>query len=238
MISTGEATIRLLSRYGVDTVFGIPGVHTLEFCRGLAEGSAVRHIQARNEMGAGFMADGYARSTGKPGVALTISGPGVTNAATALGQAYADSIPMLLISAEASSASLGKGWGVLHEVTDLNAVTQPLTALSACAHKPSDIPDLLAQAFTIFSSQRPRPVHISIPVDVLAMMVEDNWKPVSSPSKPQPDSGTIAAAADLLRDAKHPVILTGGGAAGSNVTTLAERLGAVVMYWSLTKGAG
>ena len=72
-------TIRLLGRYGVDTVFGIPGVHTLDFYRGLDKGG-VRHIQARNEQGAGFMADGYARVTGKPGVALVISGPGVTNA--------------------------------------------------------------------------------------------------------------------------------------------------------------
>ena len=77
MISTGEATMRLLARYGVDTIFGIPGVHTLEFYRGLAEGSALRHVQARNELGAGFMADGYARSTGRPGVMLTISGPGL-----------------------------------------------------------------------------------------------------------------------------------------------------------------
>lgn len=236
MITAGEATIRLLSRYGVDTVFGIPGVHTLEFCRGLAEGSAVRHIQARNEMGAGFMADGYARTTGRPGVALTISGPGVTNAATALGQAYGDSIPLLLISAEASSASLGKGWGVLHEVTDLNAVTRPLTALSACARFPSDIPDLLAQAFTIFRSQRPRPVHISIPVDILATLVEDNWKPVAPPAKPKADADAISAAAQFLQDAMLPVILTGGGAADADVTALAERLGALVMCSNAGKG--
>ena len=101
-VTTGEATIRLLAAYGVDTVFGIPGVHTLDFCRGLGTGSAVRHIQTRHEQGAGLMADGYARSTGRPGVALTISGPGVTNAATALGQAWADSVPLLLVSSDAA----------------------------------------------------------------------------------------------------------------------------------------
>ncbi|MEP1207773.1 MAG: 5-guanidino-2-oxopentanoate decarboxylase [Rhizobiaceae bacterium] len=236
MITAGEATIRLLARYGVDTVFGIPGVHTLEFCRGLAEGSAVTHIQARNEMGAGFMADGYARSTGKPGVALTISGPGVTNAATALGQSYADSLPLLLISAEASSDSLGKGWGVLHEVTDLNAVTRPLTAFSACARKAQDIPQLLGQAFSVFSSQRPRPVHISIPIEVLAELVEDDWQPVILPNKPQPDIDSIQVAADLLNTAQSPVILTGGGAIGADVTSLAERLGAIVVSSNAGKG--
>lgn len=236
MISTGEATMRLLARYGVDTVFGIPGVHTLEFYRGLADGSALRHVQARNEMGAGFMADGYARSTGRPGVMLTISGPGVTNAATALGQAYADSVPLLLISAEASTPSLGKGWGVLHEVTDLNGVTRPLTALSACARRGEDIPDLLAQAFGIFSSKRPRPVHISIPVDVLASLVDEDWQAVEPPPRPYPDPDVIVEAAAMLDVARRPVILVGGGAAEASVAPLAERLGAIVIASNAGKG--
>ena len=115
-ITCGEATIRLLAKYGVKTMFGIPGVHTLDFCRGLDKG--VRHIQARNEQGAGFMAEGWARATGEPGVALVISGPGVTNASTAIAQAYADSLPVLLLSSEPASYTIGKGWGVLHEVTE------------------------------------------------------------------------------------------------------------------------
>ena len=121
-LTVGEASIKLLEAYGVDTVFGIPGVHTLEFCRGLNQ-SSIRHVQARNEQGAGFMADGYARVSNRPGVALLISGPGVTNAATAMGQAYADSIPMLVLSADAASHTLGKGLGYLHEVTSLTDAT-------------------------------------------------------------------------------------------------------------------
>ena len=140
-MTCGEATVRLLAKYGVDTVFGIPGVHTLDFCRGLDKGE-VRHIQTRNEQGAGFMAEGYARATGRPGVALVISGPGVTNAATAVGQCYADSLPMLLLSAEAASYTIGKGWGVLHEVPEQKAVTAPITALSATAFKAADVPEL------------------------------------------------------------------------------------------------
>ena len=92
-LTGGQALVRLLANYDVDTVFGIPGVHTLELYRGLP-GSGIRHVLTRHEQGAGFMADGYARVSGKPGVCFIITGPGVTNAATAIGQAYADSIPI------------------------------------------------------------------------------------------------------------------------------------------------
>ena len=241
-ITCGEATIRLLARYGVETVFGIPGVHTLDFCRGLdtsgAEAARVTHVQARNEQGAGFMAEGYARATGKPGVALVISGPGVTNAATALGQCYADSLPMLLLSAEAASSSIGKGWGVLHEVSEQRAVTQPLTALSATARRAADVPELMAQAFSIFASERPRPVHISIPIDVQAELVEDTWAPVAPPSRPAPRAGLTAEAAALLKDAKRPLIMSGGGAwqAAGDLTAVAERLGAAVVASTAGKG--
>lgn len=152
-MTCGEATIRLLARYGISHVFGIPGVHTLDMCRGLTGGDnagAVQHVQARNEAGAGFMAEGWARATGEVGVALVISGPGVTNSATALAQCYADSLPMLLISAEPPSETLGKGWGVLHEITEQKKVTEPITAFSATAMRPSDIPDMMARAFSIF----------------------------------------------------------------------------------------
>ena len=236
-ITCGEATIRLLERYGVDTVFGIPGVHTLDFCRGLDKGG-VRHIQARNEQGAGFMADGYARVTGKPGVALVISGPGVTNAATAIGQAYADSSRFLLLSAEAATYTIGKGWGVLHEITEQKKVTAPLTALSATAYNADDVPDLMGQAFSIFASERPRPVHISIPIDVLAMPVKEDWEVVVLPTRPRHDPASIEAAAELLLAARNPLILVGGGAAGASqgITGIAESLGAIVVSSTAGKG--
>ena len=235
-ITCGEATMRLLEQYGVTTVFGIPGVHTLDFCRGLDQG--IRHIQTRNEQGAGFMAEGWARATGEPGVALVISGPGVTNASTALGQAYADSLPLLLISAEAASYTIGKGWGVLHEVTEQKKVTEPLTALSATAHSASDVPFLLAQAFTIFNSQRPRPVHISIPIDVQAEPVENDWQPVILPDKPLAPQQQIEQAAELLKSARLPVIMVGGGAthASESITHIAETLGAILVASTAGKG--
>ena len=131
------------------------------------------------------MAEGWARASGEPGVALVISGPGVTNASTALGQSYADSLPLLLLSAEAASYTIGKGWGVLHEITEQKKVTEPLTAFSATAYRADDVPSLLARAFTIFTSERPRPVHISIPIDVQAEIVDDDWEPVALPGLPR-----------------------------------------------------
>ncbi len=232
----GEAAIRLLQRYGVTTVFGIPGVHTLDFCRGLDQG--VRHVRARNEQGAGFMAEGWARATGQPGVALVISGPGVTNAATPLGQAYCDSLPMLLLSAEPPSASIGKGWGVLHEVTEQKKVTEPLTALSATARSPADVPELMAQAFTVFASGRPRPVHISIPIDVLAQPVSEEWTAVEPPARPQASRSALEPVAEAMLKAKTPVIMVGGGAAeaGEDLTAIAEAVGAVVVSSISGKG--
>ena len=236
-LNVGEATIKLLEKYGVDTVFGIPGVHTLEFCRGLNQ-SHIRHVQARNEQGAGFMADGYARASGKPGVALVISGPGVTNTLTAIGQAYADSIPVLMLSSDAASYTLGKGWGCLHEVPSLTDTTAPLTALSATAMTPEEIPDLIAKAFSVFSSERPRPVHIAIPIDILEMPAGGDWQAKELPQRPAPTQKKIERACQLLRAATQPMICVGGGAwmASEAITEIAEKLGAAVIGSTAGKG--
>ena len=233
----GEALVQLLEQYDVDTVFGIPGVHTLDFCRGL-NASNIQHVQARNEQGAGFMADGYARTSGKPGVALVISGPGVTNASTAIGQSFADSIPVLLLSSDTASHTHGKGWGCLHEVTDLNAMMAPLTAFSAKAIYPDDLPELLGQAFSIFTSARPRPVHISVPIDVLAQLTSTNWKRIQTANKPQADHTAIKQAVHLLKNANNPVFMLGGGAvnAATQLTRLTDQLNATVVCSTAGKG--
>ena len=240
-MTCGEATMRLLARYGVTTVFGIPGVHTLDMCRGMTDGGnagAITHVQTRNEQGAGFMAEGWARATGEAGVALVISGPGVTNASTALGQCYADSLPMLLVSSEPDSPTIGKGRGVLHEITEQKRVTEPLCALSATARRASDVPELLARAFSIFASRRPRPVHISLPLDVQAETVYEAWEPIPPPARPAPSPSQIAEAARLLKTARRPVIMAGGGAAGAagDLTAIAEAAGAVVLASTAGKG--
>ena len=233
----GEALMHLLEGYGVDTVFGIPGEHTLELYRGI-ETSNVRHVLVRHEGGAGFMADGYARASGKPGVCTLITGPGVTNAATPLAQAYADSIPVLLISSANRSESLGKGWGCLHEITDQRAVTAPLTAFSHMVTDPEEIPELIAQAFTVFHSRRPRPVHISIPIDLLDVPVKNNWRVLTPPAKPVAPAEVIEKAAEALSSAMRPILMVGGGAqdCGRCVTDLAQYLDAAVVSSNAGKG--
>ncbi len=235
--SCGEALMHLLESYGVTTVFGIPGEHTLELYRGI-EKSNVRAVTPRNEQGASFMADGYARVTGKPGVCTIITGPGVTNAATGIGQAYADSIPMLVISSANDSASLGKGWGRLHETTDLCAITRPITAFSAMVHDPCEVPELIGHAFTIFKSARPRPVHIAIPIDVMEMPVEQDWQVYPSPDLPMPSPASINAAASMLTASSKTVLVVGGGAqhASVEVTQLAEILNTGVIASNAGKG--
>jgi 5-guanidino-2-oxopentanoate decarboxylase len=238
-LTGGQALVRLLANYGVDTVFGIPGVHTLELYRGLP-GSGIRHVLTRHEQGASFMADGYARVSGKPGVCFVITGPGVTNAATGIGQAYADSIPMLVISSVNHTASLGKGWGILHECQDQRAMTAPITAFSAVALSAEDLPELIARAYAVFDSERPRPVHISVPLDVLSAPVARDWSNdvVRRPGRGTPAATALDQAVAKLHSAKQPMIIAGGGAlnAASELQEISTRLAAPLFTSVAGKG--
>lgn len=236
--SCGEALVQLLEAYGVDCVFGIPGTHTLELYRGL-ERSPIRHVLPRHEQGAAFMADGYARSSGKPGVCFLITGPGVTNAATAMAQAYSDSQPMLVISSTSSVSTMGKAWGEVHELNSQADVTRPFTAFSETVRTPDDVPGLVARAFSVFRSERPRPVHIDIPIDVFGIPVDDEWEVFPHPALPAPNSDALASAVALLTGAQRPAILLGGGAldAGEAVSALADKLAAPVLPTVAANGA-
>jgi 5-guanidino-2-oxopentanoate decarboxylase len=238
-LTGGQALVRLLANYGVDTVFGIPGVHTLELYRGLP-GSGIRHVLTRHEQGASFMADGYARVSGKPGVCFVITGPGVTNAATGIGQAYADSIPMLVISSVNQTASLGKGWGILHECQDQRAMTAPITAFSAVALTAEDLPELIARAYAVFDSERPRPVHISVPLDVLSAPVARDWsnEVVRRPGRGPASAAALDQAVARLNGAKRPMIIAGGGAlnAAKELNELSTRLAAPLFTSVAGKG--
>jgi 5-guanidino-2-oxopentanoate decarboxylase len=236
-MTCGEAVMRLLADYGVDTVFGMAGTMTLELYRGIAR-SGIRHVQCRNEQGASLMADGYARSTGKPGVCTIIGGPGVTNASTGIAQAYCDSQPMLVLSGASPTLTHGKGWGAIHELNDQAAVTAGFTAFSAMVRHPAEVPELIARAYGVFRSSRPRPVHLSFPRDVLPQTAEGDWKARRTPSLPMPDPGAIEEAADRLARARRPLIFVGGGAAGTRaaLTAIAERLGAPVLSTNAGKG--
>src|ERR1700678_3278214 len=134
----GAYLVELLAANEIDTVFGIPGVHNLELYRGLPA-SNLRHVLVRHEQGAGFAADGYARLSGRPAAAMVISGPGLTNILTAVGQAYSDSVPMLVIASTPVRASLGKGWGVLHELADQRRVAEGVFGTARTAHSADDV---------------------------------------------------------------------------------------------------
>src|SRR6185437_10822191 len=232
-----DSIMQLLAAYEVDTVFGMAGTMTLDLYRGIAR-TGIRHVQCRNEQGASLMADGYARATGKPGVCTIIAGPGVTNAATGIAQAYCDSQPMLVLSGATPTLTHGKGWGAVHELNDQAAVTAGFTALSAMVRYPEELPELVARAYGIFRGTRPRPVHLSLPRDVLPLPVEGDWKTRRSPSLPMPDPAAIDEAADCLASAMRPLILVGGGAVGCRkaLTEIAERIGAPVLATSAGKG--
>lgn len=236
-ITCGQAAMKLLSAYEVDTVFGMAGTMTVELYRGLAL-AGIRHVQCRNEQGASLMADGYARATGKPGVCTVIAGPGVTNAATGIAQAYCDSQPLLVLSGACATLTQAKGWGAIHELDDQAAVTAGFTAFSAMIRYPAELPELIARAYAVFRGSRPRPVHLSLPRDVLPMPVEAEWKPRRAPSLPMPDPAAIEEAADRLAQAKRPLILVGGGAVGTRetLTDIAERIGAPVLSTNAGKG--
>ena len=152
-LSCGQALVRLLEQYDVDTVFGIPGTHTLELYRGLAR-SRIRHVQPRHEQGAGFMADGYARASGRPGVCFLIAGPGLLNAATPIAQAFSDSIPMLVVSSVGSLPPSGIAEGHIHELPNQAQTMGGFTGFSATVAAPQDLPALLAKSFAFF---RPGP---------------------------------------------------------------------------------
>lgn len=232
MTTVGEALIHLLEAHGVDTVFGIPGVHTIELYRGLAA-SRIRHITPRHEQGAAFMADGYARASGKAGVAFVITGPGLTNALTAMAQARADSIPMLVISGVNRLDTLGLGLGYLHELPDQRGMAEKVALFSHRLTDPSDLPGVLDRAFALFETGRPGPVHIEVPLDVMGLEAGIATGVVAGGAgqPPEPDAAAIAGAAELLSASSHSLILAGGGARHCDLELrdLAEGLGAPVV---------
>ena len=233
----GHAAIALLEAYGVDTVFGIPGVHTLELYRGLAD-RKMRHIGVRHEQGAGFMADGYARASGRPGVCCLITGPGLMNAATPIGQAYSDSIPVLVLASVNDSDDLGKGRGRLHEITDQHAAIQPLTGLTRTIRNAAELPEAMAETFRLFETGRARPAVLNLTLDMLrapATLAEARRIRAKRPLAGEAD---LAAAATLIDVAERPMIIFGGGCVdcAKEARTFVRKCGALAATTTAAKG--
>ena len=179
-VSVGEALVAYLEARDVSVVFGIPGVHTVEMYRGLGQ-SRLHHVTPRHEQGAGFMADGYARSSGKPGVAFVITGPGMTNILTAMGQALADSIPMLVVSSVNSADTLGKGFGYLHELPDQHALCAKVAISSHHVDSVEALYPALDAIFNSLLTQRPGPHHIQVPINVFGQVFTGSIPAIEAP---------------------------------------------------------
>ena len=176
------------------------------------------------------MADGYARVSGKPGVCFVITGPGVTNIATPMGQALADSIPMLVISSVNDTLATPQAQGMLHEMPNQLAFSNEVSRYSQTINNIEQLQSELAYAFELFSSARPGPVHLQLPVSLLGSDVGASVNLVREKSEVSSSVADISAAAELLDHAKKPLILAGGGATGASaeIQLLAEKIDAPV----------
>ncbi|MFN8661559.1 MAG: thiamine pyrophosphate-binding protein [Thermomicrobiales bacterium] len=238
-LTGGQAVVRALAEHGVDVAFGIPGVHTLAIYDALID-SPIRHIMGRHEQGVGFMADGYARASGKPGVALVITGPGVTNVATSIGEAFADSSPVLVVASAEEQRWGGKMMGHYHDIRDQTEVMRPITVSQSQATAVSEVAPALSAAFARMASARPRPAYVEIPRDVLEAEAEITFPAPGHGDSPAPAEDQIAGAVADLDKARRVVIIAGGGAAnadaGAGILAIAERLGTPVLTSQTGKG--
>ncbi|OIQ33120.1 MAG: hypothetical protein BM562_01705 [Alphaproteobacteria bacterium MedPE-SWcel] len=233
MKTVGQALAENLVARGVDIVFGIPGVHTIELYRGI-EGADIRHITPRHEQGAGFMADGYARVSGKPGVVFVITGPGLVNTLTPMAQARADSIPMLVVTGVNRRDSLGKGLGLLHELPDQLGLSATVAKHSEHIGSADDLDDALTRSFEALRG-RPGPVHIEVPTDVMALDGPEILSENSPMMRQEPDLREVC---EQLSRSIRPVILAGGGCRRQDaaLTRLAENLDAPVVQTVNARG--
>ena len=225
----GAQVSHMLKARGVDVIFGIPGVHNQEMYRGIEE-AGITHVLARHEQGAGFMADGYARATGKPGVAYVITGPGVCNVMTPMGQAYSDSVPILVISSCLDETAAKRGQ--LHQMKDQEIAAGTVCDWSETAHTAQAAYGLVDRALAEFSTQRKRSKHIQVPIAQLQGQAAPAGAPsktqfLQRPSVPAEYAVQIAAA---LRMAKRPLFVFGGGAgqAQAMYTDVVAKSGAAV----------
>lgn len=228
----GEAIVRSVLRHGVDTIFGLPGVQTYPIFDALQRHSnQIRTIGVRHEQTAAYMAMGYAKATGKPGVFSVVPGPGVLNAGAALLTGATVNTPMLMLTGEVPAPFLGRGRGHLHELPDQAGLLRTFIKSAERVSRPAEAPAVVEAAWSKMLSGRPGPVSVEMCWDTLAqsegVILRD---PVAPPAPPAPDEAAIEAAAELLAGARRPMILVSAGAqhAGEEVLALADALGAPV----------
>ena len=235
-----EALVRSLAREGVEVIFGLPGVQIMEVLDVLHGQPGIRLVTVRHEQAAAYMADGYARSTGKVGVAMVVPGPGALNASAALLTAYSCSSPVLLISGQMETYHLGKRRGALHEIDDQLDIFRPITKWCARVMEPGEIPGTVHEAMKQLLTGRPRPVELEIPWDVLPGPADVELSEAEVFPRQQPDAAKIVEAAEMLSNARRPLIWAGGGTiaadASSELVEVATALNAPVITTHQAKG--
>ncbi|HET7141061.1 MAG TPA: thiamine pyrophosphate-dependent enzyme [Candidatus Limnocylindria bacterium] len=238
----GQALAAALERQGLEVIFGLPGVQLDWLFDALYEArERIQVIHTRNEQPTSYMADGYARSTGKIAACLVVPGPGVMNALAGLSTAYANNSPVLCIAGQIQSNLIDKGHGLLHEVPYQLEMMRSATKWAGRAMSVQEIPALVDEAFLQLRTGRPRPVEIEIPPDVLQASGEVTLRQPAATGRPAGDPDLIEKAAKALGEARQPIIFSGGGvlqaAAWEPLRELAEMLQAPVLMSSEGKGA-
>ncbi len=235
-----EAIVDIIQQEGVDNIFGYPGGAAIPIFDALVD-SPVNLVLSRHEQGATHMADGYARATGEPGVVLVTSGPGATNTITGILTAHMDSVPMVIVCGQQTRNNLGLD---AFQEADVSGISYPVVKHSYLVKEPEDLPRVMREAFHLARTGRPGPVLVDVPKDVASAEIEADYHGnMQLPGYNVPeqfDMGSVEQAAELLHDAKRPVLLVGHGAVISGaekaVTHLAERLRAPVTNTLLGKG--
>jgi acetolactate synthase-1/2/3 large subunit len=236
--SGGEAIVSGLVAHGVDTVFGLPGAQIYGLFDAFHQ-AQLKVVGARHEQACGYMAYGYARSTGRPGVFSVVPGPGVLNAGAALLTAFGSNEPVLCLTGQVPTPFLGKGRGHLHEMPDQLATVRTFVKWAERIEYPDVAPAMISRAFQEMLSGRRGPVSLEMPWDVFTQRVEVGAAKVFDPfPAPQPDPDRIKSAAALIADSKTPMIFVGSGAihAGDEILELAELIDAPVVAFRSGRG--
>ena len=235
----GEWIVEALRAEGVRHVFGLPGVHNLAIYDALLKQHEITHVLARHEQGAAFMADGYARASGRPGVVAVTTGPGATNTLTPMVESWAGSQPVLTLMSDIPSALIGKDLGALHEVPNQIDCFRPVSRWAETIHEGRLFPAAVQRAFHLFRTQRPGPVALSLPTDLLVGKTVGQLTALTG-GRPACNPKRIDEAAEVLRRAVRPLIVAGGGAvaadAGAALAVVARRLGAPVLTSVMGRG--
>ena len=223
-MSGGEALAKSLAREGVEVVFGVPGIQIYGIIAALRDEPGISMISTRHEQATTYMADGYARASGKPGVALVVPGVGLYNAASGLTNAYSRSSPVLLIAGQIPRGAMGKNLGAVHEVMDQGGAVRSVTKWQRQALRPREVPDAVFEGFRQMRTGRPRPVLIEIPPDAGVEREEVMLRNPARISRIVPSPEDLREAAKVIAGSRTPLIFAGGGVARSDAESALVRL--------------